>query len=180
MCRYFERWQSNMSKNEPFCDISSLVFSFWRCGCSVSLAMETPLTQEGSRPPPSQPRELPPALRRVNLPLSPPQAATPWMDPGTIYHACSMDNYAFLFCFLQQGWIELRYLGHHEAGRHWTDQKLILESDVSIHSLHSLAPVNCSIPHNISTSVHQETIILFYKNIKNDENVLTVEGWKGE
>lgn len=84
-----------MPKNKPFFDTSSLVFSFWRCGCSVSLAMGTPLTQEGSRPPPCPSREFPPALRKVSLPLSPQQAGTPLTDPGTIYHACSMDTYGF-------------------------------------------------------------------------------------
>lgn len=93
--------------NAPLCDISPLLFSFWRCGCRASLAMGTPLIQEESRPPPCPTRELPPALRRVSPPASPPQEATPPTDPGTISHACSTDNCAFWFCFAKRlNWVK--------------------------------------------------------------------------
>lgn len=94
---------------EPFYDRLFLVFSFWRCECSVSLATWTPQTQEESRPPPCRPQEPPPALRRVILPLSPPQAATPLMDPGTIYPACSTEHYVFL-CNLQYKLMDPNYV----------------------------------------------------------------------
>lgn len=83
----FRRWVSH----PEMCLL--LVFSSWKCECSVSLAMWTPLIQEGSRPPPCRPLQPPPALRRANLSIKPRQAAAPLMDPETIYHVYSMDSF---------------------------------------------------------------------------------------
>lgn len=107
-CHFIQQERSISSQgggfimNLFFCNISSLLFSFWKCECRVSLATWALLTQGESRLPPCRPRELPLVLRRANPTFSPPQGATPLMDLGTIYHACSMDNYVFLFFFCKK------------------------------------------------------------------------------
>lgn len=94
--------RNNLCTPCPVSEITSFIVtsslglcSFWRCGCSASLATETLLIQEGSRPPHRPPRELPRALRRAILSLSHPQAASPPTDPGTTYPACSMSIHYF-------------------------------------------------------------------------------------